>query len=158
MKNKIIIVGLDYNFCKSIANLLADESDAFFLDVEDYISYALFDRVAMKEKCGIEYLAKQEQKAIKDCLDFENAVINFPYEYFCSSEIYSAFKLTSIIVYLKFSKQTLEKREQTETPANIICYTERDKLLSEISDFVVNVGNKKKETLIKQIINHIVGE
>ena len=158
MKNKIIIVGLDYNFCKSVANLLADESDAFFLDVEDYLSYSLFDRNAMKEKCGIEYLIKQEQKAIRDCLEFENAVINFPYEYFCTNEVYTAFQPSSIIVYLKISKQTLTKREENDAPANLICYTERDKTLLQISDFIVTVGNKKQSTIIKQIINHIVGE
>ena len=158
MKNKIIIIGLDYEFAKSVANLLADESDAFFLDVDDYISYSLFDRNAMKEKCGIEYLIKQEQKAIKDCLDFENAVINFSYEYFCTNEIYSLFKPSSIVIYLKQSKQTLAPKLSNETPTNIICYNERNKMLTQISDFVVNVGNKKQTTIIKEIINHIVGE
>ena len=65
MKNKIIIVGLNYSYDKCLASNLADESGAFFLDVEDYISYSLFDRTAMKEKCGTEYLYKQEQSAIK---------------------------------------------------------------------------------------------
>lgn len=158
MKNKIIIIGLNYEFCKSVANQLADEGGAFFLDVEDYLSYSLFDRNAMKEKCGIDYLIKQEQKAIKDCYEFENAVINFPYEYFCTEEIYSLFKQNSTVVYVKFSKQTLEKYNQSESPSNLICYNERNKLLSQISDIVITVGNKKQTTIIKEIINHIVGE
>lgn len=158
MKNKIIIVGLNYEFCKSVANQLADDGGAFFLDVEDYLSYSLFDRNAMKEKCGIEYLIKQEQKAIKDCFEFENAVINFPYEYFCTEEIYLLFKQNSIVIYLKHSKQTLEKLNQNESPSNTICYNERNKTLSQISDFIISVGNKKQSTIVKEIIDHIVGE
>ena len=53
MKNKILIVGLDTAYNKSLAQNLANESGAYFLDIEDYVSYSLFNVHTMKEKCGI---------------------------------------------------------------------------------------------------------
>ena len=42
MKNKIIIVGLNSEFNRILAKGLADETQGYYLDIEDYINYSLF--------------------------------------------------------------------------------------------------------------------
>ena len=163
MKNKILIVGLDTAYNKSLAQNLANESGAYFLDIEDYVSYSLFNVQEMKEKCGIDYFSQQEYKSIASCVDYENSVINFPCELFLRNDMFKLFKETSICVYVKFSEFALNKSNKTQKEdekltINILCFKELNKQLENICDYVISAKNKKPQTLIKEIISKIVGE
>ena len=163
MKNKILIVGLDTAYNKSLAQNLANESGAYFLDIEDYVSYSLFNVHTMKEKCGIYYFNQQEYKSIVSCADYENSVINFPCDLFLRNEMYKFFIESSICVYVKFSELAINKADKNysddaKLTTNILCFKEINKQLESICDYTIYVKNKKISTIIKEIISKIVGE
>ncbi len=160
MKSNIIIIGLDYKYNLAIGKLLADTTSLYFLDVNEYVNYALFSRKDMQEKCGVEYLEKQENSAIKGCLEFENTVMTFPYLYFQRIYNNEKFKANANVVYLYFSKEYLTKKiddnSYLETlSVDIIAFNDRDKDLNNASDIKINVRNKKKETILKEILEKL---
>ena len=160
MKSNIIILGLDYKYNLEIGKLLADKTNLYFLDVMEYVNYTLFSRKDMKEKCGVEYLEKQENSAIKGCLEFENTVMTFPYLYFVRNKNNIDLKSNAKIVYLYFSKKNLTKKtddgEFWETlSVDIIVFDDRDKEMSSVSDLKIIVKNKKKQTVIKEIVEKL---
>ncbi|MBQ3494074.1 MAG: hypothetical protein IJA69_01520 [Clostridia bacterium] len=162
MKNKIIIVGLNSEFNRILAKGLADETQGYYLDIEDYINYSLFDKAQMQQKCGLEYMKKQEKNAIASCVDYENSVLYFPFEYFIFENNYKAFQSSSIMFYIKFSEQTLINKNKTfkdndKIDLPLICFKENDEQLTQICDYTINVGKKSEKTIIKEIINKIIG-
>ena len=78
----IVILGLDYEYNLKIGKILSDSLGMFFLDFKDYVEYSLFSTKDMLEKCGVEYLEKQQKKCLMSASEFENTVLCIPYNYF----------------------------------------------------------------------------
>ena len=160
MKSNIIIIGLDYKYNLEIGKLLADTTNLYFLDVMEYVNYTLFSRKDMQEKCGVEYLEKQENSAIKGCLEFENMVMTFPYVYFNRNANNEKFRSNATVIYLYFSKEKLTKKIDDNSfldtlSVDVIAFNDRDKELNNASDIKINVRNKKKQTVINEIVEKL---
>lgn len=162
MKSNIVIVGLNYEYNLDLSKSLSELTDLYFLDVREYINYTLFSRNDMLEKCGVEYLEKQEKSAIISCSNFENSIICIPSEYFVKDHMYENFKANSHIIYVYFSINKLEKISQkfdeySFLPINLIAFKDRDLELKNVSNLKICVGNKNLKTVANEIINFIKG-
>lgn len=160
MKTNIVILGLDYEYNLDIAQLLADKTSLYFLDVKQYLNYSLFSRQEMEAKCGIDYLIKQENSVVKSCADFENTIICMPYMYFFRDNIYQRFFDNCEIIYLYFSKQKLQKIAYNNSSDNtlaidILAFEDRNADINKISNIKVCVSNKNKQTVVKEILNNL---
>lgn len=162
MKINLVIIGLNYEYNLDICNLISDKTQMYLLDVNQYLNYSLMSRKNMEEVCGIEYLQTQENGVIKSCAEFENSIICMPQSYFLRNEQYKYFD-KSIIVYIRFSKNMVENinnqisQDFSMLPVDIIGYEDRDIDLKNISDIIVNVTNKKKETIVNEVLNKLGG-
>lgn len=157
METKIIVIGLNYNFNKNLAKAIADNLNWYFLDIVDAVNYNLQDRYKMAEKCGIEYMQKQENSVIRSLVDYEKTVINFSFNYFYRADMYKLFLNNSHIVYVRFSEQTLQtisdKREEDDKyTIDLISFCDRDKILKKICNLTISGTNKNTLNLAKQII------
>lgn len=163
MKINIVIIGLNYEYNLDISNMLADKTGMFLLDVNQYLNYSLLSRKNMEEVCGIEYLESQENAVIKSCAEFENSVICMPAMYFLRNEQYKNFD-RSVIIYIRHTKPSLEKVNDTQSqyysalPVDLINFKDRDSELKSISYLTVNVTNKKKDTIVKEILTRLGGD
>ena len=153
MNKNIVILGFDYRYNISIAELLNQSLDMYFLDVNQYVNYALFSKSEMLEKCGIEYLNTQENKAIKSCAEFENTIMCIPNIYFFRSDNYKLFKENSFIVYLYQSKEKLLRKVKKEDfSADLLIFEDKDNELNNICNKKIIITNKKKESVVNEIL------
>ncbi len=156
MKQNIVIVGLNYKYNLMIGKILANNFNMYFLDALEYVNYSLFSRNDMLEKCGIEYLNNQENKAIKSCSEFENSVICIPCDLFLRNQNFEKFKTTSNIVYLYFSQERLtnlinDSNDNNIAKVDLLVFEDRNNDLQKICDIMIKISNKKSQTIVKEI-------
>ena len=163
MKMNVVIIGLNYEYNLNVCNLIADATNLYLLDVNEYINYSLMSRQNMQDVCGIEYLEQQENKVISSCSEFENSVICMPHYYFFRNEVFKKFT-NSIIIYLRFSYKKLTEicqnvsKDLSTLPIDLITFDERDNDLTNVSNFKINIVNKKDITIVKEILSKLEGE
>lgn len=159
MKSNILLVGLDYNFVKSVARELANKLDMFFLDVNDLIEYNLIDAKNVKVKCGVEYFEKVEKKIALSVGEYENTVINFPYSLFLNANFSNILSQRALIIFIKMDKETLVKENfknnQNTLSLEILTCDELNKLLIEKSDIVVENSTLNTKICIDDIIKNL---
>ena len=159
MKSNILLVGLDYDFVKSVANELANKFDMFFLDVNDLIEYNLMDTKNVKVTCGIEYFEKVEKKIALSVAEYENTVINFPYSLFLNANFSNILSKRAITIFIKMDKETLVKenfrRKENKLSIEILTCEELNKLLTEKAEMVVENSTLNTKICIDDIINEL---
>ena len=150
MKSNILLVGLDYDFIKNVANELANKFDMFFLDVNDLIEYNLIDTKNVKVTCGVEYFEKVEKKIALSVAEYENTVINFPYSLFLNANFSNILSERALTIFIKMDKETLVKENfrkgENKLSIEILTCDELNKLLEEKVD--LTVGNSTLNTKI----------
>lgn len=157
MKNNILLVGLDYDFVKNVANELAKKFDMFFLDVKDLIEYNLMDTKNVKVTCGIEYFEKVEKKIALSVTEYENTVINFPYSLFLNANFSNLLSRRALTVFIKMDKETLVKENfrkgENKLSIEILTCNELNKLLQEKVDIVVENSTLNTKICIDDIVS-----
>lgn len=142
MKSNILLVGLDYDFIKDVANALAGKFDMFYLDVKDLIEYTLIDAKDVQVKCGLEYFKKIETKIALSAAEYENTVINFPYELFLNANFSNILGKRAVTIFIKMDKETLIKdnfknAEKSVLSIEILTCDELNKMLTNKTDIQV---------------------
>lgn len=159
MKSNILLVGLDYDFIKSVANELANKFDMFFLDVNDLIEYNLIDTKNVKVTCGVEYFEKVEKKIALSVTEYENTVINFPYSLFLNANFSNVLSKRALTIFIKMDKETLAKENfkkgQNKLSIEILTSDELNKLLEEKVDLVVENSTLNTKICIDDIIEKL---
>lgn len=160
MKNNILLVGLDYEFVKSVANDLAKRLDMFFLDVNDLIEYNLIDAKNVKVKCGVEYFEKVEKKIALSVREYENTVINFPYTLFLNANFSNLLSERATTIFIKMDKETLVKENFRRSDKNtlsleILTCGELSKLLTEKTNLVVENTTLNTKICVDDIIKQL---
>ena len=155
MNKNIVILGLDFEYNIHIAELLVKSLDMYFLDVNHYLSYSLFSRSEMLQKCGLEYLTNQENNILRACADFENTIMCIPYTFFFRNEIYKDFLENSYITYVYFSKEKLKDccSETNTLDIDLLVFEDRDMEMKRIANKVICVSNKKDKTVVNEILS-----
>ncbi len=143
MRSNIVIVGLDYEQSKVVANSLSLALDMFFLDINDLIVYSLKNKDDIISKVGIDYYNKQIKKLVQGACDYENTVINVPYDLLLDSANSAYLQSTAKVVYLNMSKAQLanlnkKKNVTSKLDIQLIAYEEFSTQLKNLSDIVVN--------------------
>ena len=159
MKSNILLVGLDYDFVKSVANELANKFDMFFLDVNDLIEYNLIDTKNVKVTCGVEYFEKVEKKIALSVTEYEKTVINFPYSLFLNANFSNVLSKRALTIFIKMDKETLAKENfkkgQNKLSIEILTSDELNKLLEEKVDLVVENSTLNTKICIDDIIEKL---
>lgn len=148
MKKKILLLSLSEKIGSKIGRALANNLGLYFLSVDEYIEYSLFDTNEMLIRCGESYYLQQEKKALQECLDFENTIYFCSYEVFINNQnLFSTFQ----IFYIYLSKEQLEKEEGGNAFINKLAFSDRDQYLSKIANKVEDEKNCYMDKLMQII-------
>lgn len=154
----IVILGLDYEYNLKIGKILSDSLGMFFLDFKDYVEYSLFSTKDMLEKCGAEYLEKQQKKCLMSASEFENTVLCIPYNYFFEQDNNKLFESAQKF-YIYFSKNKLSKIVDADTlSVDLMVFSDRDYELNKACNHKIKVANKKIETVKCEILKILEGD
>ncbi len=154
----IVILGLDYEYNLKIGKILSDSLGMFFLDFKDYVEYSLFSTKDMLEKCGVEYLEKQQKKCLMSASEFENTVLCIPYNYFFEQDNNKLFESAQKF-YIYFSKNKLSKIVDNDTlSVDLMVFSDRDFELNKACNHKIKVANKKIETVKCEILKILEGD
>lgn len=99
MKPNLVVVGFEYEFNKKLCIYLADKLDMFFVDVKELIEYDLVNSKEALLRCGKEYIEKEERKTVRNVSEYENTVVNIPYDLFVNNRDF--FKNNNINLFIK---------------------------------------------------------
>ena len=99
MKPNLVVVGVEYEFNKKLCIYLADKLDMFFVDVKELIEYDLVNSKEALLRCGKEYIEKEERKTVRNVSEYENTVVNIPYDLFVNNRDF--FKNNNINIFIK---------------------------------------------------------
>ena len=149
MNKTILLICLDKQYAREIAEKLCEKTGQFYLDCQDLLAYELSNREEIITNCGIEYLKKQQHKLIKNLLDYENTVIVIDYDFYLEDENYKILNPQIASYYLFLDKSIIETKE-----TNIIsqiAFEQRDSDLRNICKKVINCTNKPFSKIISQI-------
>lgn len=135
MMKKKVIIALSDAFTNKVAKMVANDLSLYFLNLDDFIDYNLFDSERILAKCGIEYLKNQEAKYLQEALLLENIMYYSSYELFVNNQ--KLFKNCEII-YVALSKEQLAKLKEKNFEINDLAFEDRDKFLKSVSLSVEN--------------------
>ena len=99
MKPNLVIIGFEKEFNKKLCIYLADKLDMFFVDVKELIEYDLVNSREALLRCGKEYIEKEERKTVRNVSEYENTVVNIPYDIFVNNRDF--FKENNINIFIK---------------------------------------------------------
>lgn len=148
MKKKVIVALADA-FTNKVTKMVANDLGLYFLNLDDYVDYNIFDSERILAKCGIEYLKQQEAKYIQDALVLENMMFYCSYELMINN--LNLFENCEII-YVALSKEQLTKLREKTFEINELAFEDRDAFLKSIAlsienDFLV------KKSFANKIVN-----
>lgn len=155
MNKNIVLVGLDYATVKSTANDLSASFDMFYMDINDLIKYNFKNKEETISKVGVEYFNNQVKKIVSSTSDYENTIINCPYDLIIDTDIQNRLKKSAYLFLLDIPKEVLidlnkSKQANEKLDVQIIAYEELTKELANISDYVVKY-NKDVKNIIEDI-------
>lgn len=144
----ILLVSLEKDFCSAVAEELSSKLQMHFSSCEELVAYHIQDKDLILERVGLEYLKKQEVKALCECASYMDTVLSVGFDLFKNN-----FKLftQSIICYLRLAKDNLKDIKSK------IAFDERDRFLQQHSHFKIDLTKKDKRVACGKIIK-ILGE
>lgn len=156
MKGNILLVGLDYYFVKYVGTELAKKLDLFFLDVNDLIEYRIIDKEKMQFLCGMDYFERKKRGVVFEVSDYENTIINIPYDIVLNNE-YKEILKKSTLIFLNIKKELLQelnndKRIENKLDIEILTHEELTKLLLNISEYNITLENKDVDKIVENIL------
>ena len=78
MKTNITLICFESEFNKEIAHAMSNELELYYVDIADLLQFNFINLQDVLAKCGIDYLKKLENEAIKNVSTFENTIITSP--------------------------------------------------------------------------------
>lgn len=147
--SSILVLCLNESIGSSLSKRLADFLGLHFADAKQIVEYDLFDSDEMIKKCGMAYFKKREKSSLKGLSNFEDSVIFLNYDLFVNNKM--TFKKITPKVYIKLAKRKLDKKNDA---ISLLAYEERDKLLQDKADVIVEVsgdGNSAFNKIIKEL-------
>ncbi len=159
MKKNITIICLSNEYKKNIAKQLALELDMFYADINDIMEYNLINS-EMLEKAGQQYYDENEAKTIKTVSGYDDTILTLNLSTLNKSNYLDIIKQNSLIIYIRLDFETfmnLNKAENSKALVKIneIAFDDRDKLISNFADIIVENKYIDVTRTIKQIIEGI---
>ena len=125
-----------------------------YLDVKGLISYNLINEQEVLDKAGIEYYKAQVHKIALGIAEYENSIINIPYDLFLNDQISNMLNKTSLSIFLKLNEKDIilndKKREESnKNTITLLAYNEFCMLLKEKANLDLECNNNIDETINK---------
>lgn len=161
-KTNLCFIGLTKNFTDNICKKLSAQLEMYYANVQKIIEFELIDIESVEEKCGIEYLLKEEIKIINRISCFENTLINIEYSNLNNESNLKSIRDNCLIVYLRLDSERFEKellKDNLTTNQSTIAkdlFVDRDFICKNISDIFINCLDLKTEDIIEIIIDQIL--
>ena len=168
MKSNITLIALNKNFKKKIAKKLASSLDMFYVDVNELMKYDLLNIQKVIKISGIDYYNKEETKTINSLSTYENILITLDNDTFFNNNNYELIKTNSLFIYLRLKFKDFITILKEERPKSNIyekmldekVFNERDNVMLNLSDIVINVTIKTKnveDKIISSILKYYKG-
>ena len=128
-----------------------------YLDIKDLISYNLVDERDVLDKAGVEYYKEQVHKIVLSACEYENTIINIPYDLFLKDDFAKQLNKSSVSIFVNLDKNTIidndkQQKEENKNTLAIITCDELCLLLSQNAHLQVDVNNNIEET-VNKILN-----
>lgn len=149
MNDSIILISLNKLLARSIAQKLCSKTGKFYLDCESLMEYELSNKDEIIKNCGVDYLAKQEEKFIIGLNEYENTVIVIDYDLFVANNNYNKFQ-NILSFYLQISKELIENNKSVNI-IDKISYIDRDKVLKNKCNIIIDCSNLTNTQIVKKI-------
>lgn len=150
MNKKILVISLSTNFAKSVTEILAKTLGKYFLSIDDFIEYTLFNSKELLKKCGKEYYLQREQEALQECLNYDNMIYSCSYDVFVNNG--SKFQNFEIF-YPYLPKDELDKFQDGDLTINQIAFEDRNNYLLSIATKIAY--SKDINLIVEKILNQI---
>ncbi len=147
MKSNLVIIGFEKQFNKDLCLYLADKLDMFFVDVAELIEYNLINSKEALLRCGREYIEKEEKKTVRNVADYENTIINIPYDIFINNKDFFNSGCYKIFII----PQNLEDVDK-------IVMADRIELIKSYCNAIIENVENNVEDVYNKIINSLKGE
>lgn len=154
MSSNICLVGLLNNYTKNVAKLVSSTLEMFYTDVTEVLEYDLMDMAFVEGVAGKDYIDKQETNTIKTLSSYENTLFTIDFSSLNQKMNLKYVKDGCLLIYLKTNKkcfkQNLEQEQLSATEVELATkqFKNRDLILTDIVDLVVDVSNKSNEVEI----------
>jgi hypothetical protein len=149
---KTIVISLADIFTDKVTDMVANDLGLYFLNLDDFIDYRLCDSNRILEKCGIEYLKKQEAKYIKEAFNFVDAIYYISYDLFVNNQVNFT---DCLIIYVALSFEQLAKLNEKTFVINNLAFQDRDAYLRSISNLVVEGDFLVEKSFSNKIIQKL---
>lgn len=153
MKQNICVIGLNNQYVASIGKSIADAFDMFFADITELIKFELMDIEYARAVCGDDYIHKVERSKVKAVNTFENTMFTMDYSLLNDDFNLKFTQDNSFIIYLKLSKESIEKIANNNVNSGIIfdVYEFRDELCDRYCDFYIDCDGKSEKEIIQLV-------
>ena len=161
-KTNLCFIGLAKNFTDIVCKQLSAQLDMFYANVQEIIEFELLDIPSVEEKCGREYLLKEEMKIINRISCYENTLINIEYSNLNNETNLKTIKEHCLLVYLRLDSDRFEKElikdnlTKNQTLLQQDLFQDRDFICKNISDMYINCTDLKVNDLIRFIMEQII--
>ena len=154
MKSNIALVCLSNNFLKNLGQMLADDLDMFFADIDDILEYNLVND-DMLDMAGKDYFDKEKEKVIKSVCQYDNSVICGRFETIINNV--EKIKDNSLLIYIKINDELFQKYECSNNSnyrIKEIAFEEENQLISQFADISLELSADDKGNIekIKSVI------
>ena len=159
MKKNITIISLASSFKKHIAKKLADELEMIFADVNELMEYNLIND-EMLAVAGQEYYDKNERKTLQTIASYENTILTVDFSTLNKSNNIDILKQNSLIIYLALNFEDLQninknELDKSQIKLNDIAFKDRNLLLKNYADIIVDVDSLDLSKVIEKILAEI---
>jgi shikimate kinase len=156
MKKNIAILSLNKNYSKIICKKFADELDMFFADINDMLEYSLVNK-EMLNLAGKNYFDSEAQKIVFQIASCENTCIVCSFDLLNTNDNFDIIKNKCVIVYLKHSKEQLEKLSKKsggEFEHLSLAWEVENQICNDMADIVIPASCNENAD-IKNIIDSV---
>ena len=158
--NNILLICLDYNFITELAFSISSELGMYYLDIERAFAYNIGKYDEVVEKCGIDYLNKQEKGVISSLSLYEDTLATISASSSITHDVFSILKDNYKIFYIDLSKNLLKSLNNNykideKNSINILVYSDVKKYVSNKRIPIISIKSLRtaREDILKGIKN-----
>ena len=161
-KTNICVIGLSQQFADDVCKELSKRLDMYYANVEQIIEFELIDVDKMQELCGMEYFNKKEFSVIKRICTYENTLINLNFNKLNSDKILEVIANNCLIIYLRIQRNDYKKQmvvedlSYNEQKINLDVYHDRDNIIKNIADIIIECTYDNMSDFIDNIIESLL--
>ena len=144
----IILVSLNENFGKMVANLFARQFSMDFIDCKNELSEDIVINNILNSQFKMSDLEKREEVVLSNCIYRENAVLFLPYDLYRRNNLLFN---GQAIIYLRLDKKYLSEKDVI----SVVSFTTRDEYLKNYATKVIRLDSLDDKVAVQKIKGEI---